>query len=531
MKNIRKTISILLIVAFIITSVPFMNFNNGRGVEAATANEIVQDAQSWVQVTPYSYGGIGLNKGCDCSGFVCAIMKRHGLDFIKMGIRDCWDMRDNISKYGVYLGNSVDVVQPGCIILTNPDSKGRPGHVGIGAIDANGNKMMIHASNSTRGTVMDSLKWYGVSQIVAVVRPNIINGVTYSNVKGPGKVTLPDQDSMVTDPTKPVYTPEVENAMKTNPGHPFTIQTEKITTSSSSDAVKWLQQALNTVMNSGLTVDGAYGPLTKSAVKAFQKKYSIKANGKASKATVLKLTEIHIKNMAVTSVIIDHEEDDVLEEGQSMTLDATVTPATSEGAAITWTTSNEKLAKVSSKGVVTAVSEGNVVIIATAPNGVKKEKNLIIEKSWHKSEWYNGRYYNKKGKQKRKLSATWTVTKSGKRRFGDSSGWYAKKKWLRIDGAYYYFSKKGYALTNGWHRVNGYWYYFTESGERLEKQWVDGRYLSSDGKQERRALGFWEDTEEGWMFKDTSGWYAKNKTIKIDGVRYKFNNKGICTNR
>ena len=531
MKNIRKTISLLLIVAFIITSVPFMSFNNGRGVEAATANEIVADAQSWVQKTPYVYGGTDLNKGCDCSGFVCAIMKRHGLDFIKMGIRDCWDMKDNISKYGVYLGNSIDVVQPGCIILTNPDSKGRPGHAGIGAIDANGNKMMIHASNSTRGTVMDSIKWYGASKIVAVIKPNIINGVTYSNVVGPGKVTLPNQDSMVTDPTTPVYPPEVEQGMKTNPGYPYALQSDTITTSSNSEAIKWLQEALNKVNNAGLTVDGAYGPLTKAAVKAFQKKYGIKDNGKANKTTVLKLTEIHIKNMAVSSVIIDHEEDDVLEEGQLMTLAATVTPATSEGCAITWSTSDEKLAKINDKGVVTAVSAGQVVITATAPNGVKKDKALTIEKSWHKSEWYNGRYYNKKGKQKRKLSGQWYTSLTGKKSFGDSSGWRAKNKWLRIDGAYYYFNKKGYAITDGWHRVKNEWYYFTDEGERLEKQWIDGRYLSSNGKWERRFQGYWEETEDGWMYKDTSGWYAKSRTIKIDGVRYTFNKKGICKNK
>ena len=533
MKKIRRIISLLLIAAVIVTSVPFLNFNFGRGVEAATANEIVADAQSWVQKTPYVYGGISLTSGADCSGFVCAIMKRHGLDLIKTyGIRDCWDMRDNISKYGTYLGNTIDAVQPGCIILTNPDSKGRPGHAGIGAIDANGNKMMIHASNSTRGTVMDTLKWYlSSTSIVAVIRPNIINGVTYSNVTGPGAVTLPDQDSMMSDPTTPVYPPDVEAAMKTNPGYPYALQTEKVNTKSTADAVKWLQTALNNVNNAGLSVDGQFGPLTRAAVQNFQTAYGIKVSKAATKATVLKLTEIHVRNMAITSVIIDHEDEDVLEEGQRMNLSASVTPATSEGAAINWYSSDDRIAKVSAKGVVTAVSAGNVIITASAPNGVKKEKNLIIEKSWHKSEWYNGWYYNSKGVQKRKLSAGWTVTKKGKRSFGDSSGWKAKNKWLRIDGNYYYFDKKGYALTGGWRKVKKYWYYFTDTGERLEKQWVDGRYLSANGRWERKAVGFWEDTEDGWMYKDSSGRYAKNGTIKIDGVRYTFDKKGICTDK
>ena len=154
-----------------------------------------------------------------------------------------------------------------------------------------------------------------------------------------------------------------------------------------------------------------------------------------------------------------------------------------------------------------------------------------IEKSWYKSEWYNGWYYNSKGKQKRKLSAAWKTDENGKKMFCDSSGWMAKKKWLKIDGAYYYFDKNGYALTGGWHRVKKYYYYFTKDGARLEKQWVDGKYLSSEGKWEYRYLGYWENTDDGWMYKDTSGWYAKGGSIRIDGVKYTFNKKGICTDK
>lgn len=48
---------------------------------------------------------------------------------------------------------------------------------------------------------------------------------------------------------------------------------------SSGNAVKALQKNLNTVMKSGLTVDGAFGAATQTALIAFQKKYKLVADG------------------------------------------------------------------------------------------------------------------------------------------------------------------------------------------------------------------------------------------------------------
>ena len=48
---------------------------------------------------------------------------------------------------------------------------------------------------------------------------------------------------------------------------------------STGNAVRKLQQDLNTVMGSGLTVDGDFGPLTEAAVEAFQHKYKLAVDG------------------------------------------------------------------------------------------------------------------------------------------------------------------------------------------------------------------------------------------------------------
>lgn len=48
---------------------------------------------------------------------------------------------------------------------------------------------------------------------------------------------------------------------------------------SKGNAVKTLQKNLNTVMKSGITVDGDFGPATEKALKAFQAKYKLEVDG------------------------------------------------------------------------------------------------------------------------------------------------------------------------------------------------------------------------------------------------------------
>lgn len=55
--------------------------------------------------------------------------------------------------------------------------------------------------------------------------------------------------------------------------------------------VKWLQSALNTVMNVNLTVDGNFGGNTETVLMEFQKSKGIDANGKADSATINALAE------------------------------------------------------------------------------------------------------------------------------------------------------------------------------------------------------------------------------------------------
>jgi len=57
------------------------------------------------------------------------------------------------------------------------------------------------------------------------------------------------------------------------------------------------------------------------------------------------------------------------EKGKTVALFANVTPATASNRAVTWTTSNNKIATVSSAGVVKGVAPGTVTITCTAKDG------------------------------------------------------------------------------------------------------------------------------------------------------------------
>ncbi len=56
--------------------------------------------------------------------------------------------------------------------------------------------------------------------------------------------------------------------------------------------VEQLQKSLNTIMDAGLVVDGDFGSATEAAVKSFQKKYSLTANGVAGTATLAKINQL-----------------------------------------------------------------------------------------------------------------------------------------------------------------------------------------------------------------------------------------------
>ena len=67
-----------------------------------------------------------------------------------------------------------------------------------------------------------------------------------------------------------------------------------------------------------------------------------------------------------------------LKKGKSLTLKATISPSNANNKAVTWTSSNKKVATVSSKGVVKAVGNGTATITVKAKDGSGKKATCKI---------------------------------------------------------------------------------------------------------------------------------------------------------
>jgi len=65
-------------------------------------------------------------------------------------------------------------------------------------------------------------------------------------------------------------------------------------------------------------------------------------------------------------------------EGQSKKLTAKVSPTNASYKSVTWSSTDESIAFVDSKGKITAVKAGNVTIIATSKDGTKKRAKCIV---------------------------------------------------------------------------------------------------------------------------------------------------------
>ena len=97
--------------------------------------------------------------------------------------------------------------------------------------------------------------------------------------------------------------------------------------------------------------------------------------------------------------------------------------------------------------------------------------------------------------------------------------------WQKIGSSWYYFGSNGKMVT-GWQVINGKSYFFKTSGAMAANEWCNGYWLNADGTFTYHYQASWHQNAKGWWYGDTSGWYAKNTTIVIDGKSYTFDANG-----
>ena len=142
----------------------------------------------------------------------------------------------------------------------------------------------------------------------------------------------------------------------------------------SNKAVTWSSSdpKVATVSGSGLVTAKKAGTATITAKSN---------NGKTAKVTV-KVTK---SAPAVTKVTLNQTSVEM--RGKPVTLKATCQPSGSDQT-VTWTTSNKKVATVSSKGVVTPTGYGTCEITATSKNGKTAKCTVKVQKKTYISQSY-----------------------------------------------------------------------------------------------------------------------------------------------
>lgn len=99
-----------------------------------------------------------------------------------------------------------------------------------------------------------------------------------------------------------------------------------------------------------------------------------------------------------------------------------------------------------------------------------------------------------------------------------------KSDWVKWKGSWYYMDADGAMLT-GWQTIENTTYHFDDSGAMAQDEWIEGSFANMNGAMAKRG-GTWHDEERGQWYGDSSGWYPKNRVVRIDGVDYRFDSKG-----
>lgn len=97
--------------------------------------------------------------------------------------------------------------------------------------------------------------------------------------------------------------------------------------------------------------------------------------------------------------------------------------------------------------------------------------------------------------------------------------------WVSDGGAWYYMNSSG-AMQTGWIQSGGAWYYLKSSGAMAANEYIGGYWLNGNGSWTYPHKATWRKSGNRWWYGDTSGWYAKNGTYKIDGTVYTFDAVG-----
>ena len=134
--------------------------------------------------------------------------------------------------------------------------------------------------------------------------------------------------------------------------------------------------------------------------------------------------------------------------------------------------------------------------------------------------------YDKNGK------AMSGLVKYAGRYYYASKGGKLKLGWQTINGNKYYFNKEIGGAKTSWQTIGKHKYYFSSKGV-MQKKWVKiGSKNYYFSKVNGRLLtNYWLKYNNKWYYLNKNGTPYLNCKKVIKGKTYKFNKKGVCTNK
>lgn len=182
----KRMLSIVLMLVMLVSVVPMPQ----AGAASVSGQDIVNKAMEYIGKVPYVYGGTkidGSNPGADCSGFICRIYEKFGINM--------WANRTKLRNCGTNLGTDLSVAQLGDIIWFD-------GHVAIYAgTDSKGNHTIVHETGGSFQNVVHTKVSVVNATLRGVIRIPGVNGIYTSSDS-----TTSTPNVIFSLPTDPNYT-------------------------------------------------------------------------------------------------------------------------------------------------------------------------------------------------------------------------------------------------------------------------------------------------------------------------------------
>lgn len=191
----NKVLSILLACVMLVSGLGFAA-TAPQPAEAAgvSGQTIVNTARQYIGKVPYVYGGTkidGTNPGADCSGFICRIYEKYGINM--------WRVRTHLRDYGTNIGTDLNKAQVGDIIWFD-------GHVAIYSGKQGSEHMIIHETGGSFQNVVETS--------TSVVRATLRGIIRIPGVNSNGTTAGVSQVTF-SEATDPAYTSK-ESITNTN---------------------------------------------------------------------------------------------------------------------------------------------------------------------------------------------------------------------------------------------------------------------------------------------------------------------------